>query len=282
MEEDFLYKNALYFKKNILGKSFILQSENYILVINSAKQDFAHLVGKQYSNLSISQMSSKDFYKKVINKEITYNQLLDIDPKKRKKELTWIKNKNISFIQLFENFMNQINLKLYNNKKIFTHVDMDFFHKDIIHTISILGIIGNNYNNYFSFLTIMSNDEHLWILEKCKSIKIHKVHVVSSYNLNEKIKEIALPIYPSKRNTYNLDNNIFQKNKSFLKELKSKDFNYINKKLEHHLFIKKGAYGKKSVQIIKNNTILDKGYKLDLKKYCSLDDIVNDLNHKFN
>ena len=101
MEEDFLYKNALYFKKNILGKSFILQSENYILVINSAKQDFAHLVGKQYSNLSISQMSSKDFYKKVINKEITYNQLLDIDPKKRKKELTWIKNKNISFIQLF-------------------------------------------------------------------------------------------------------------------------------------------------------------------------------------
>lgn len=138
MEEDFLYKNALYFKKNILGKSFILQSENYILVINTAKQDFAHLVGKQYSNLSISQMSSKDFYKKVINKEITYNQLLDIDPKKRKKELTWIKNKNISFIQLFENFINQINLKLYNNKKIFTHVDMDFFHKDIVHTISIL------------------------------------------------------------------------------------------------------------------------------------------------
>ena len=85
----------------------------------------------------------------------------------------------------------------------------------------------------------MRNDEHLRILEKRKSIKIHKIYVVSLYKLNEKLKEMALSIYPSKSNTDNLDNNIFQKNKSFLKELKSKDFNYIHKKLEHHLFIKK-------------------------------------------
>ena len=35
----------------------------------------------------------------------------------------------------------------------------------------------------------MRNDEHLRILEKCKSIKIHKIYVVSLYKLNEKLNK---------------------------------------------------------------------------------------------
>ena len=42
---DILYKNALYFKENILPFTFIIVTKRGHIVIRSSKSDFFHLVG---------------------------------------------------------------------------------------------------------------------------------------------------------------------------------------------------------------------------------------------
>ena len=105
---DILYKNAYYFKNEILPYTFILETKGGLILIKNEEQDFAHLVGKQHSqNTNISRMKAKDFLHKVLSTEITYNDLINFDITKFKKHYQWIKNKNIFFEPLFNSFFLQ-------------------------------------------------------------------------------------------------------------------------------------------------------------------------------
>ena len=84
---DILYDNAKFFQNEILPYFFLLESKEYIMIIKTSEHDFSHLVGHQYSkNLMVSRMKSKEFYKKVLNKDISYSDLINFDTEKYSKE----------------------------------------------------------------------------------------------------------------------------------------------------------------------------------------------------
>ena len=281
---DILYKNALYYKNEILPYTFILKLKNELMIIKAQEQDFAHLVGKQYSmNLEVKSLGQKEFFEHALSQNITYEKLISFDKNRYKDEYNWIENKNNSFIFAFDSFINNTNLKLYQavGKELYTKLNMDYFHQkgefgiDII----ILGIIGNNMDNTFLFNTILSNEEKLQDrFNKSKKVKIHDFYKVLNKDLNSKLLEFDMDIKESPNNI-----NLKQRKKKSIKKdlLSNNDFKEINKLLEPTLSISKGMNGKKSLKITRNGKTVEKGIKLNLKNFKSNMEIAEYINEKY-
>ena len=77
MDLDILYKNAIYFKENILPKTFVLKTKSGDIIIKPTEKDFAHLVGVQHSkndNILITKPSL--ILNKALTKEIDIIDLM--------------------------------------------------------------------------------------------------------------------------------------------------------------------------------------------------------------
>lgn len=282
--DDILYKNALYYKKEILPYTFILKLKNELMIITAKEQDFGHLVGKQYSmNLEIKSLGQKEFFEQALSQNITYEKLLAFDKDTYRNEFNWIENKNSSFIFAFNSFINNANLKLYQavGKEIYTKLTMDYFHQkgESDTEIVILGIVGNNMDDTFLFNTILSNDEELQRrFNKCKRVKIRNFYKILNKNLNTKLSEFDLNIKASPNNI-----NLKPKKKNSIKKslLSSTDFKEINSFLDASLKIGKGMNGNKSLKIIKDRKVVEKGIRLNLKDFKSNIEIAEYINKKY-
>lgn len=282
--DDILYKNALYYKKEILPYTFILKLKNELMIITAKEQDFGHLVGKQYSmNLEIKSLGQKEFFEQALSQYITYEKLLAFDKDTYRNEFNWIENKNSSFIFAFNSFINNANLKLYQavGKEIYTKLTMDYFHQkgESDTEIVILGIVGNNMDDTFLFNTILSNDEELQRrFNKCKRVKIRNFYKILNKNLNTKLSEFDLNIKASPNNI-----NLKPKKKNSIKKslLSSTDFKEINSFLDASLKIGKGMNGNKSLKIIKDRKVVEKGIRLNLKDFKSNIEIAEYINKKY-
>lgn len=282
--DDILYKNALYYKKEILPYTFILKLKNELMIITAKEQDFGHLGGKQYSmNLEIKSLGQKEFFEQALSRNITYEKLLAFDKDTYRNEFNWIENKNSSFIFAFNSFINNANLKLYQavGKEIYTKLTMDYFHQkgESDTEIVILGIVGNNMDDTFLFNTILSNDEELQRrFNKCKRVKIRNFYKILNKNLNTKLSEFDLNIKASPNNI-----NLKQKKKNSIKKslLSSTDFKEINSLLDTSLKIGKGMNGNKSLKIIKDRKVVEKGIRLNLEDFKSNIEIAEYINKKY-
>ena len=282
--DDILYKNALYYKKEILPYTFILKLKNELMIITAKEQDFGHLVGKQYSmNLEIKSLGQKEFFEQALSRNITYEKLLAFDKDTYRNEFNWIENKNSSFIFAFNSFINNANLKLYQavGKEIYTKLTMDYFHQkgESDTEIVILGIVGNNMDDTFLFNTILSNDEELQRrFNKCKRVKIRNFYKILNKNLNTKLSEFDLNIKASPNNI-----NLKQKKKNSIKKslLSSTDFKEINSLLDTSLKIGKGMNGNKTLKKIKDRKVVEKGIRLNLKDFKSNIEIAEYINKKY-
>ena len=282
--DDILYKNALYYKKEILPYTFILKLKNELMIITAKEQDFGHLVGKQYSmNLEIKSLGQKEFFEQALSQNITYEKLLAFDKDTYRNEFNWIKNKNSSFIFAFNSFINNANLKLYQavGKEIYTKLTMDYFHQkgESDTEIVILGIVGNNMDDTFLFNTILSNDEELQRrFNKCKRVKIRNFYKILNKNLKTTLSEFDLNIKASPNNI-----NLKPKKKNSIKKslLSSTDFKEINSFLDTSLKIGKGMNGNKSLKIIKDRKVVEKGIRLNLKDFKSNIEIAEYINKKY-
>lgn len=273
-----LYKNAIYFKNEILPYVFILESKNYAIIIKASEHDFAHLVGKQHSkNLSISQLNTKEFFQKVLEKELTYSDLIDFDEVRFHKEYQWIQTKNNLFADIFSSFINKTHLKLY--KKIsceaYTSLDMDYYHESK-EEFSILGIIGDMKANIFSFNSIMGNDDKLETrLKRNKPIFILKTHKIKRGEEKECIKNLNVKVIQSPRNKNNKHLKI-KSNKTDLKKIIKEIIKILGPGYE----LKLGVNGKNTIQIKKNGTILEQRYK-PLQELQTAEDIAKDILSKY-
>lgn len=282
--DDILYKNALYYKKEILPYTFILKLKNELMIITAKEQDFGHLVGKQYSmNLEIKSLGQKEFFEQALSQNITYEKLLAFDKDTYRNEFNWIENKNSSFIFAFNSFINNANLKLYQavGKEIYTKLTMDYFHQkgESDTEIVILGIVGNNMDDTFLFNTILSNDEELQRrFNKCKRVKIRNFYKILNKNLKTTLSEFDLNIKASPNNI-----NLKPKKKNSIKKslLSSTDFKEINSFLDTSLKIGKGMNGNKSLKIIKDRKVVEKGIRLNLKDFKSNIEIAEYINEKY-
>ena len=254
------------------------------MIITAKEQDFGHLVGKQYSmNLEIKSLGQKEFFEQALSRNITYEKLLAFDKDTYRNEFNWIENKNSSFIFAFNSFINNANLKLYQavGKEIYTKLTMDYFHQkgESDTEIVILGIVGNNMDDTFLFNTILSNDEELQRrFNKCKRVKIRNFYKILNKNLNTKLSEFDLNIKASPNNI-----NLKQKKKNSIKKslLSSTDFKEINSLLDTSLKIGKGMNGNKSLKIIKDRKVVEKGIRLNLKDFKSNIEIAEYINKKY-
>ncbi|WP_296877218.1 hypothetical protein [Thomasclavelia sp.] len=279
---DILYRNAEFYQNEILPYFFLLESKKYIMLIKTSGHDFSHLVGKQYSkNFFIARMKTKEFFRKILNKEIKYDDLINFDREKYSQEYNWIQNKNTIFIELFSSFINEINLKMYKNSnhELYTNIDLDYYHQKGNENISILGIKGSDEENSFVFNSILSNDDEDLIkrFSKNKQIFIIKNHKVRKLDINKAINKIGLNLKDSPRNTYN------QRKKSSKTNniLTNQDIKCINRLLLGNLSIEKGENGKKSIKITRNKVILEKGIRLDLKNLDTCEKIAYFINETY-
>ena len=268
--DDILYKNALYYKKEILPYTFILKLKNELMIITAKEQDFGHLVGKQYSmNLEIKSLGQKEFFEQALSQNITYEKLLAFDKDTYRNEFNWIENKNSSFIFAFNSFINNANLKLYQavGKEIYTKLTMDYFHQkgESDTEIVILGIVGNNMDDTFLFNT-------------SKRVKIRNFYKILNKNLKTTLSEFDLNIKASPNNI-----NLKPKKKNSIKKslLSSTDFKEINSFLDTSLKIGKGMNGNKSLKIIKDRKVVEKGIRLNLKDFKSNIEIAEYINKKY-
>lgn len=280
---DILYQNASYYKKEILPYTFILETSKGIIVIKNTEHDFAHLVGKQYSmNLEIQKLDTKRFFMRVLTHKISYENLLSFDKNEYEREYNWIINKNNSFISIFDSFIKNANLKIYKTvgKEIYTKLKMDYFHQDgeTITDITILGIIGNSYDNTFLFNTILSNDFDLMNrFNSLKKIAVHKFYKFPNRDLSNKLAEINFEIKSSPNNI----NEKVQKKKIKVDILSNRSLKKINELLNPSLNVSRGENGKNSIKVTKNGKVIEKGLKLKHKDFKSIQEAAEYINETY-
>ena len=283
--DDLLYKNAIFYKENILPFTFLLETMKGVMIITNDEHNFAHLIGRQHSsNSDFLHLKSEDFFQKVISKEITYENLLDIKNNEARK-IQWIRNKNEIFIDLFNSFLSAVNLKIYkaDYREVYTQINMDYFHFKTESNVALLGIMGNINFNTFSFNTIVSdnissNDDLYERFHNFRGMVVKKTHKVFKKDVSDTLSKIDKTVLSSPRNN---NNTIKQKNKKKNDILSNSDFKEINKLIGPALNISKGMNGKKSIKIIKDGKIIENGVRLKLNDFNSNIEIAEYINKKY-
>lgn len=283
--DDLLYKNAIFYKENILPFTFLLETMKGVMIITNDEHNFAHLIGRQHSsNSDFLHLKSEDFFQKVISKEIKYENLLDIKNNEARK-IQWIRNKNEIFIDLFNSFLSAVNLKIYkaDYREVYTQINMDYFHFKTESNVALLGIMGNINFNTFSFNTIVSdnissNDDLYERFHNFRGMVVKKTHKVFKKDVSDTLSKIDKTVLSSPRNN---NNTIKQKNKKKNDILSNSDFKEINKLIGPALNISKGMNGKKSIKIIKDGKIIENGVRLKLNDFNSNIEIAEYINKKY-
>lgn len=283
--DDLLYKNAIFYKENILPFTFLLETMKGVMIITNSEHNFAHLIGKQHSsNSDFLHLKSEDFFQKVISKEITYEDLLDIENNDAHK-IQWIKNKNEIFIDLFNSFLSAVNLKIYkaDYREVYTQIDMDYFHFKTESNVALLGIIGDINFNKFAFNTIVSDDvssdDDLYErFHNFRGMVVKKTHKVFKKDVSNTLSQIDKTVLPSPRSN---NNSVKQKSKKKNDILSNSDFKEINKLIGPSLNVSKGMNGKKSIKITKDGKVIETGFKLKPKDFKSIQEIAKYINEKY-
>lgn len=282
--DDLLYKNAIFYKENILPFTFLLETMKGVMIITNDEHNFAHLIGRQHSsNSNFLHLKSEDFFQKVLNKEITYENLLDIKNNEARK-IQWIRNKNEIFIDLFKSFLSAVNLKIYkaDYREVYTQINMDYFHFKTKSNVALLGIMGDINFNTFSFNTIVSDDissdnDLYERFHNFRGMVVKKTHKVFKKDVSDTLAKIDKTVLSSPRN----NNKVKQKNKKKSDILSNSDFKEINKLIGPTLNISKGMNGKKSIKIIKDGKIIENGVRLKFNDFNSNIEIAEYINKNY-
>lgn len=272
MDIDILYKNAIYFKENILPKTFVLKTKSGDIIIKPTEKDFAHLVGVQHSkndNILITKPSL--ILNKALTKEIDIIDLMqNIDINHLTQKQKYIYNKNVAFIPLFKDFVKKVNIRKY--KKDFYLNSLDSFHCDYHHNriahkdaggriddLEVLAIIKQKNKSHFLFNSILktTNPEEIKKYIFFKPVGVYDVLILDNKDWDDYLKE---------NDKYIKENKSTQNSKKN-QELSNKDISDINMLLKNNLAIKKGMYGKKSIQIYFKDKLIEKNANINLKSY---------------
>ena len=250
MENICISDNIKFFNNHILPYKFLIHTiQNEVIVIDVKEENLAHLLGiNKSSNISFNTMNGKSFYDYSRNNKIYLSNLVDIERLKNNQltqNETFIYEKNISFIPLFESLINKTNLRLYIKNP------GDDFDADYLHLCSTmgrnlyLGIIGTKYNNFHYFISIISDHDLKrprgtpLMIKKVETIR-HEEFLWGSYKV-KKSKRISRP--------------------KTLREKKDKIDSLALTKLlnDNSMFnVKKGRYKKNSVQIYVKDIEIEK------------------------
>lgn len=274
-----LYENYDYFSKEVEPYYFILYTmNNKAIVIEVKDENFAHLLGfRKSSNVAISSSRPLQFYNNIKDKRFT--SIFDMINEERfnNNELTleesFIYNKNIHFIELFESLINGINLRLYR-KQPGDDFDADYLHlKKYAFASGYIAIIGSDKSDlhYFNSVLYETNRYNQY---KGVEYKIKRVERILKKDFDKSKYEFI----KSKR---------FKESKTQKHEIsQTKPFNYkknknrINSLLPSEIKINTGLYKKNSVQIYKDGNLIESNFEKTIQSN-SIDEIVNIIKTKY-
>lgn len=264
MDLNLLYKNAIYYKKNILPKTFILKTKNLDIVIKPTEKDFAHLIGKQYSlNDKIFNLKSGVFFNKALKKDINILDMMqNSDILHLTQKQKYIYNKNIAFIPLFEDFINKVNLRKYRKDYYLNNIDnfqCDYHHNRIVHLneigqideLEVLAIKHDNVANFlFNSILKTNNPTEIQKFTRTKLINVFDVKILDNKDYDQYLRDYK---------NYKQNNISIKKSQNKRRNiLNNKQISDINLLLKNKLTIKKGMYGKNTIQVYKKGVLIEK------------------------
>lgn len=272
MENICISDNINYFKNKILPYKFLVYTlQNEVIVIDVKKENLAHLLGiNKSSNIVFNTMTGQSFYDYAQNHKIYLSDLVDIErfeSNQLNQSETFIYEKNINFISLFESFIDNAKLRLYA-KNPGDDFDADYLH--LCFTIGrnlYLGIIGARQNDFHYFNSVIV--DHDLTQTRGTPLTIKNVEIVRHEDFswgNYKVKR-------SKRIT----------RQKTLREKKSKvDSIALTKLLNKSTLFntKSGRYKKSSIQIYKNDIEIEKDVLPILIREFSISAIVDMIKKK--
>ena len=272
MENICISDNINYFKNKILPYKFLVYTlQNEVIVIDVKEENLAHLLGiNKSSNIVFNTMTGQSFYDYAQNHKIYLSDLVDIErfeSNQLNQNETFIYEKNINFISLFESFINNAKLRLYA-KNPGDDFDADYLH--LCFTIGrnlYLGIIGARQNDFHYFNSVIV--DHDLTQTRGTPLIIKNVEIVRHEDFswgNYKVKR-------SKRIT----------RQKTLREKKSKvDSIALTKLLNKSTLFntKSGRYKKSSIQIYKNDIEIEKDVLPILIREFSISAIVDMIKKK--
>lgn len=257
MSESILYENFLYFKHNIEPYIFLIYNyKNEVIVIDVKKENFGHLVGYNKStNLKYCNKKGAEIYKDFEKGNIKC--LFDFIDKNRYAEgkLTqdelFIKNKNESFIGIFEAFNdNTGSIKKYS-KLVGDDLDVDYLHvKNFKIGIGYLGIIGSKENNYHYFSSIIYEENR-----QPRNAVTYNVKRIDKVLKTDFACE-DYTIIKSRRNYENLPTKKItnrQNKKAYIRKI----VKVLNKEFSQQLTFKYGEFGSLTIQIYKSKKCIE-------------------------
>lgn len=263
--KELINRNFKYFNKEILPYYIIIYTSLGQIIIDTKKNNLKHLLGVNKSNQTkFRNMPAEFLYDYLENNSLSLFELIDEGRYNLNvlfQEEKHILYRNLVFKQIFESLFNNVNLSFYYKKS------GDLFDADYVQFCYIdmaggyLGIIGSDTNNCHYFNSIMYEKDYP---DKYKGARliVYKVEKVAKsdfqYN-NYKIVKSKRLIHVQRQNK------ICKIKHSQKSMLTNKDRHAINLLLKNNLKIEKGEYGKKSIKILKDDTVIEKGIKLDLK-----------------
>lgn len=280
--EDIIRKNYQYFKENILPYYILVYTNQGVIVVDSSELNLKHLLGMhKTSNIKYSRMSSIYLWDYLENDG--YISLFELIDKNRFEDNTlstdelFLYRRNIGFIPIFESLFHQTNLNFYR-KNIGDDFDTDYVQFCYYnHLGGYLGIIGSDRNNYHYFNSIMleydNPEKHIGV-----KVIVKKVERIKK----DDFKNTDYKIIPSKRFVKKQKQHKPKIEKPQIKkELNNNDRKIINQLLKNNLKIDKGEFGKKSIKIIKDGKVLERGIKLNFTDLDTNKKIAEHINNKY-
>lgn len=258
-DNNILRENFEYFKANIEPYYFLLyNTKNQAIVVEVGKENLSHLLGiKKSSNALLASMNAFEVYNYLMDNE-NVSSVFEIVNYERYStnqlslEEEYILDKNIYFIDIFESFIPEYDIRIY--KHIDTNVNE--FKADYLHVKhydigkGYLGIIGSSIDDYHFFNSIRYDKDYEIKGVKYLITRIEKIPKKDFYLIEDKIQFVK-----SRRNINNMKSKKTKKNTGNIEY--QKILKYVNKKLPNGYEMKVGEFSKKSVQIYHNKKLLE-------------------------
>lgn len=277
-EQRLLSQNLEYFQNELLPYYLVLHTSSGAIVINIQKENLKHLLGIPHSNFKLNNIRPIEFFEDLEQNKYDLFDLIDKDRFYENNllyEEELIYRKNYYFTTVFNSLINSPKIYLYRKTYLNNQFDADYVHFQIDDGFGLyIGIVGDIDSGYYFFNSVLAeSDNPRKYLTSSSKVKITKIERIKKDDFNpESFKFVrsknyqnkCVPTAPKKKK--NLD----------YKALK----NTINKKLEPHLNISVGRYGKNSIQVYKDSNCIETNEHIP-NELTDVNDIVNYLMEKY-
>lgn len=270
-----LQNNIDYFNKELLPYYVILHTSKGAIVVDIKEENLKYLLGVPHSNFKLNNIPAKRFYTELNQGKYTLFDLID---KARLKDFNLlyeeelIYSKNIYFISVFTSLFNNPEIYLYQKIYKSNVFDTDYIHFQYQNGYGLyIGIVGNLTDDYHYFNSILAEANNPRKHLTGSKIKITKIERIKK----EEFDATKYTFSPSKHNATRLIGKTGIK-KINLKQLVPK----INELLTHHLKVEYGKFGKNTLQIYKNDVLIEPKEKVP-NEYTNSEEIANYIMSKY-